>query len=125
MSSPGSSLRSSRTLVRPPSPLSNTPMGRLSMAGHRPFHRQGDQAVDQLGQGGAVVLHQLGVHADGGKAGQGVDLVDEDPAGAPLHKEIAAGQALAAQDRKSTRLNSSHVSISYAVFCLKKKIKTS
>src|SRR5699024_12860091 len=28
------------------------------------------------------------------------------------------------QDRKSTRLNSSHVSISYAVFCLKKKINT-
>src|SRR5699024_11336337 len=27
------------------------------------------------------------------------------------------------EDRKSTRLNSSHVSISYAVFCLKKKIK--
>src|SRR5699024_12545197 len=27
----------------------------------------------------------------------------------------------AASDRKSTRLNSSHVSISYAVFCLKKK----
>src|SRR5690242_21142255 len=26
------------------------------------------------------------------------------------------------QDRKSTRLNSSHMSISYAVFCLKKKI---
>src|SRR5437868_10616355 len=30
---------------------------------------------------------------------------------------------IAAQDRKSTRLNSSHVSISYAVFCLKKKNK--
>src|SRR5699024_12705422 len=27
------------------------------------------------------------------------------------------------RDRKSTRLNSSHVSISYAVFCLKKKMK--
>src|SRR5690606_41068773 len=27
------------------------------------------------------------------------------------------------EDRKSTRLNSSHVKISYAVFCLKKKIK--
>src|SRR3712207_8790495 len=27
----------------------------------------------------------------------------------------------AAQDRKSTRLNSSHANISYAVFCLKKK----
>src|SRR5699024_11720908 len=29
--------------------------------------------------------------------------------------------AFAFSDRKSTRLNSSHVSISYAVFCLKKK----
>src|SRR5689334_24107597 len=29
------------------------------------------------------------------------------------------------RDRKSTRLNSSHSSISYAVFCLKKKKKTS
>src|SRR3712207_6948174 len=29
------------------------------------------------------------------------------------------------QDRKSTRLNSSHANISYAVFCLKKKIKNS
>src|SRR5690625_6833424 len=28
------------------------------------------------------------------------------------------------QDRKSTRLNSSHVAISYAVFCLKKKKTT-
>src|SRR5690625_1314172 len=28
------------------------------------------------------------------------------------------------EDRKSTRLNSSHVAISYAVFCLKKKITT-
>src|SRR5690625_4272941 len=32
-------------------------------------------------------------------------------------QELAAQQA----DRKSTRLNSSHVAISYAVFCLKKK----
>src|SRR5690606_39693909 len=31
--------------------------------------------------------------------------------------------APADQDRKSTRLNSSHVKISYAVFCLKKKKK--
>src|SRR5438045_6926747 len=30
---------------------------------------------------------------------------------------------LAAEDRKSTRLNSSHLGISYAVFCLKKKRK--
>src|SRR5207253_8003916 len=32
---------------------------------------------------------------------------------------------LIAADRKSTRLNSSHVAISYAVFCLKKKKNTS
>src|SRR2546430_12350478 len=32
-----------------------------------------------------------------------------------------AGVAAAARDRKSTRLNSSHSQISYAVFCLKKK----
>src|SRR5207249_7213903 len=37
---------------------------------------------------------------------------------------ILRGNA-ATQDRKSTRLNSSHVSISYAVFCLKKKSLTS
>src|SRR5689334_24586643 len=32
-------------------------------------------------------------------------------------------EAAKAEDRKSTRLNSSHSSISYAVFCLKKKKK--
>src|SRR5690606_39356920 len=32
--------------------------------------------------------------------------------------------SLPGQDRKSTRLNSSHVKISYAVFCLKKKTTT-
>src|SRR5947209_12228329 len=31
------------------------------------------------------------------------------------------GRELRARDRKSTRLNSSHANISYAVFCLKKK----
>src|SRR3712207_7286196 len=33
----------------------------------------------------------------------------------------APGQVRWLQDRKSTRLNSSHANISYAVFCLKKK----
>ncbi len=36
----------------------------------------------------------------------------------PLWRELEVDVA----DRKSTRLNSSHVVISYAVFCLKKKI---
>src|SRR5699024_12707719 len=42
----------------------------------------------------------------------------------PAHPAgVGAGQVRddPAEDRKSTRLNSSHVSISYAVFCLKKK----
>src|SRR5690606_2800479 len=37
----------------------------------------------------------------------------------PKHGSERAGDA----DRKSTRLNSSHVKISYAVFCLKKKTR--
>src|SRR3989442_5281813 len=38
------------------------------------------------------------------------------------HRMVAMGvETLALRDRKSTRLNSSHVRISYAVFCLKKK----
>src|SRR6266568_7244753 len=38
--------------------------------------------------------------------------------------DVGCGSAdLPALDRKSTRLNSSHSSISYAVFCLKKKTK--
>src|SRR5258707_5178435 len=34
---------------------------------------------------------------------------------------VARAQRVAVRDRKSTRLNSSHANISYAVFCLKKK----
>src|SRR5438874_8188543 len=41
---------------------------------------------------------------------------------APLFRFLFQ-HADAVLDRKSTRLNSSHVEISYAVFCLKKKIK--
>src|SRR3712207_8844347 len=48
----------------------------------------------------------------------------------PAHGRLqvaARGQKMAEQveDRKSTRLNSSHANISYAVFCLKKKKKQS
>src|SRR5439155_10524189 len=49
----------------------------------------------------------------------------------PFAKDYAWGKAELieykgpkGEDRKSTRLNSSHVAISYAVFCLKKKNKT-
>src|SRR5690554_8192933 len=40
-------------------------------------------------------------------------------------QRIRAEHPSAKVDRKSTRLNSSHVRISYAVFCLKKKIHVS
>src|SRR5690606_39975850 len=40
-----------------------------------------------------------------------------------LHPEPAVVLGQLRRDRKSTRLNSSHVKISYAVFCLKKKKK--
>src|SRR5437868_10929646 len=44
----------------------------------------------------------------------------------PTTAEAGTRQSLnSSVDRKSTRLNSSHVSISYAVFCLKKKKNTS
>src|SRR5699024_11234439 len=38
-----------------------------------------------------------------------------------VHALHPGSRPAAMEDRKSTRLNSSHVSISYAVFCLKKK----
>src|SRR2546427_4496315 len=49
-----------------------------------------------------------------GEHGQARGLLDLDLGG-------ARNQGRADQDRKSTRLNSSHSQISYAVFCLKKK----
>src|SRR5438477_2442092 len=45
---------------------------------------------------------------------EGEEIMDED----------FEGEVMDAADRKSTRLNSSHMSISYAVFCLKKKKNT-
>src|SRR3712207_8333038 len=56
------------------------------------------------------------------------ELVDQDPIvdqQRPLHRlrwnEERLQDEHPHQDRKSTRLNSSHANISYAVFCLKKK----
>src|SRR3712207_7247636 len=40
-----------------------------------------------------------------------------------VHPVVPPGEVVAQEDRKSTRLNSSHANISYAVFCLKKKKK--
>src|SRR5699024_12483317 len=50
-------------------------------------------------------------------------LVSDPPPTPRCADTPASGQGRTPADRKSTRLNSSHVSISYAVFCLKKKKK--
>src|SRR5207253_5751600 len=48
---------------------------------------------------------------------------DLDLAGDPVEGAGGGHDREVGEDRKSTRLNSSHVAISYAVFCLKKKTK--
>src|SRR3712207_9043727 len=54
-----------------------------------------------------------------------VDFVDDGVSQLALDFEVRFPDHVVAQvvDRKSTRLNSSHANISYAVFCLKKKKK--
>src|SRR5688572_32708554 len=77
-------------------------------------------AVEQVGArhvGGAGRLALAAAQAVLDRVG---DLADV----ALLHDQrLVAHQAEARRDRKSTRLNSSHSQISYAVFCLKKKKK--
>src|SRR2546422_8242133 len=51
-------------------------------------------------------------------------LSPADRAAARRRRHTVGRRPGAARDRKSTRLNSSHGYISYAVFCLKKKINT-
>src|SRR3712207_7453872 len=70
------------------------------------------------------------------RAGRGDPLCDRSAAGdaEPLRRDRGEGrrrpwhaafpEVAQPQDRKSTRLNSSHANISYAVFCLKKKTNT-
>src|SRR5690349_23247673 len=52
----------------------------------------------------------------------GIERIERQLPGEKVLRERVVVQTPAGtQDRKSTRLNSSHVEISYAVFCLKKK----
>src|SRR5690554_7368287 len=70
--------------------------------------------VGKVGRGKAADL----VEGDPQPPGQPPQVGPQRPAGAAPVPE-APGRGEAGGDRKSTRLNSSHVRISYAVFCLK------
>src|SRR3712207_8757222 len=73
-----------------------------------------------LGDAGAVVLDRdldhlvLLADRDADPAGVAARVVDQ------VGEAAVEGGGAERQDRKSTRLNSSHANISYAVFCLKK-----
>src|SRR5439155_6186579 len=73
--------------------------------------------------GRARVRGGRGPRREVGRAPQGLRHAEArgDGDGAGGHRVLPAEHR--ALDRKSTRLNSSHVAISYAVFCLKKKKK--
>src|SRR3712207_7640346 len=63
------------------------------------------------------VEHHVGDH-DGDEARREAERQEQAEEGG-AEDDLGGGQG---EDRKSTRLNSSHANISYAVFCLKKKI---
>src|SRR5690606_42139048 len=64
-----------------------------------------------------VAQQRLDLVAQQGTVGEVLDEMAQ-----PRHRELDLDRV--DEDRKSTRLNSSHVKISYAVFCLKKKKTT-
>src|SRR2546427_10568862 len=82
-------------------------------------------AVLQIPAPGLRVLQEVAAVArQGARQRRGVPGLDERRLRQPqLGFELASGEfhGEARVDRKSTRLNSSHSQISYAVFCLKKK----
>src|SRR3712207_7595540 len=77
------------------------------------------RACGAWGKGGPSSVHlAVGVRPEGLAQLELLDL-----AGRGAGQLVAELHALRDLDRKSTRLNSSHANISYAVFCLKKKIQ--
>src|SRR5204862_7941187 len=72
-----------------------------------------EERRDRGGHARTAPVHPARPHAGEGSR--------EDRAGPHGARAARPVDLVLAQDRKSTRLNSSHVEISYAVFCLKKK----
>src|SRR3712207_8032248 len=69
----------------------------------------------------AHVAAVLGEHGSGGRQRHGQHRCQQHYSPHPLPPYLSLLRA-ASLDRKSTRLNSSHANISYAVFCLKKNV---
>src|SRR3712207_8898068 len=68
------------------------------------------------------ICFSTGDDADRGEELFGWIVLEDEPAGAGAERLVDVFVEIERrQDRKSTRLNSSHANISYAVFCLKKK----
>src|SRR3712207_8026672 len=79
------------------------------------FRSHGGEPANFLDVGGGASADQVA---------KAFNLVTADPSVRAILINIFGGITrgdVVAQDRKSTRLNSSHANISYAVFCLKKK----
>src|SRR5207302_10084569 len=75
------------------------------------------ELVEQLVQGDEVRPADVPVREL--HLGTQVDCIGEPLVEQPDHFAAGGGGKVVARDRKSTRLNSSHVKISYAVVCLK------
>src|SRR5258707_9926157 len=101
------------------SDLSQRDQETLALVRVRQEHEGHPQTGRQAFREGGDVVHLLrGKPGDRRRRGIG-----QQPVGIVLDDAHMA--ALCDADRKSTRLNSSHANISYAVFCLKKKEHTS
>src|SRR5207253_4409557 len=79
--------------------------------------RRGDSSVEDTD---ALVLEEKSVVVR--RRDERVQLRWPVHSGDRVSRRCTTSRPSRARDRKSTRLNSSHVAISYAVFCLKKKI---
>src|SRR5215211_8687354 len=107
--------RSWRSTIRSRS-VDVVPESRGVMHGHLPTSKRDDS--------GALERREEAAAALPGRARQVGDLglgrADQDVG---VRRPVGLARDRLGQDRKSTRLNSSHTVISYAVFCLKKKKK--
>src|SRR5438552_13930430 len=99
-------------------PYTNQPLFPYTTLFRSPLNAFGD--YDPVN--GQIVMISVGMSNTTQEFSRFVPMASADPTKNP-HWPLAQSGKIPASDRKSTRLNSSHQIISYAVFCLKKKKK--